>query len=134
MLTLPIAFVPILAPCATLFTNPTCQKARLLMVGAILAPGQRTVAAALRVMGRRGQHDYVRYHEALNRAEWSPRAAIRVLLALLLQPLDRGDGPLIFSIDETLERRRGVKIRASGSYRDAVRSSRNQLALASGWR
>ena len=43
MITLPDAIVPILAPFATLFTNPTWRKAQLLMVGAILATGQRTV-------------------------------------------------------------------------------------------
>ncbi|MDE2788316.1 MAG: hypothetical protein OXL37_16875 [Chloroflexota bacterium] len=40
----------------------TWQKAQFLLVGAILTPGQRTVAAALRVMGRRDQRGYVRYH------------------------------------------------------------------------
>ena len=134
MLTLPDAIVPILAPFARLFTNPTWQKAQLLIVGAILATGQRTVAAALRVMGRSDQDDYARYHEVLNRAVWSPREAARILLLLLLQHLDRGDGPLVFGIDETLERRRGAKIRARGIYRDAVRSSRHQLVKASGLR
>ena len=124
MLTLPVAIVPILAPFATLFTNPTWQKAQLLLVGAILATGQRTVAAALRVMGRSDQDDFARYHEVLNRAVWSPREAARILLLLLLQYLDCGDGPLVFGIDETLERRRGAKISARGIYRDAVRSSR----------
>ena len=134
MLTLPDAIVPILAPFATLFTNPTWQKAQLLLVGAILTPGQRTVAAALRVMGRSDQDDYARYHEVLNRAVWSPREAARILLLLLLHYLDRSDGPLIFGIDETLERRRGARIRARGIYRDAVRSSRHQLVKASGLR
>ena len=134
MLTLPDAIVPILAPFATLFTNPTWRKAQLLMVGAILATGQRTVAAALRVMGRSDQDDYARYHEVLNRAVWSPREAARILLWLLLQYLDHGDGPLIFGIDETLERRRRARIRARGIYRDAVRSSRHQLVKASGLR
>ena len=98
MLTLPAAIVAILSPFAMLFTNPTWRKAQLLMVGAILATGQRTVAAALRVMGRSDQDDYSRYHEVLNRAVWSPREAARILLLLLLQYLDRGDGPLVFGI------------------------------------
>ena len=134
MLTLPDAIVPILAPFTMLFTNPTWQKAQLLLVGAILTPGQRTVAAALRVMGRSDHRDYARYHEVLNRAVWSSRAVAQVLLVLLLQHLDRGDRPLIFGIDETLERRRGPKIRARAIYRDPVRSSRNQLVKASGLR
>ena len=103
-------------------------------MGAILTPGQRTVAAALRVMGRSDHRDYARYHEVLNRAVWSSRQAARILLVLLLQHLDRGDGPLVFGIDETLERRRGAKIKGRGIYRDAVRSSRQQLVKASGLR
>ena len=51
MFTLPDVIVPILTPFATLLTNPTWQKAQLLLVSAILTPGQRTVAAALHVMG-----------------------------------------------------------------------------------
>ncbi len=96
MPTLPDAIVAVLPPFSTLFTNPTWRKAQLLLVGAILAPGQRTVAAALRVMGRSDQRDYAHYHEVLNRAVWSSRAVARVLLVLLLQHLDRSDGPLIF--------------------------------------
>ena len=120
MLTLPDVIVPILSPCAMLFTNPIWQKAQLLLVGAILAPGQRTVAAALRVMGRSNmgrsnQDDYARYHEVLNRGVWSPRGAARILLLLLL-------------------RRRGAKIKPRGIYRDGVRSSRHQLVRASGLR
>ena len=134
MLTLPDAIVAVLVPFATLFTNPTWQKAQILLVGTILAPGQRTVAAALRVKGRSDAGDFARYHEVLNRAVWSPRAAARILLLLLLRYLDRGDGPLVFGIDETVERRRGAKIRARGIYRDAVRSSRHQLVKASGLR
>ena len=139
MLTLPDAIVPILSPFAMLFTSPTWRKAQLLLVGAILATGQRTVAAALRVMGRSHQDDYARYHEVLNRAVWSSREVARVLLVLLLQHRDRGDGPLIFGVrsltnQETLERRRGAKIRARAIYRDPVRSSRNQLVKASGLR
>ena len=103
-------------------------------MGAILTAGQRTVAAALRVIGRSDQDDYSRYHELLNRAVWSPREAARILLWLLLQYLFRGDCQLVFGIDEALERRRGARIRARGVCGDAVRSSRHQLVKASGLR
>ena len=134
MLTPPDAIVAVLVPFAKLFTNPTWRKAQVLVVGAILTPGQRTVTAALRVMGRSDHRDYARYHEVLNRAVWSPRQAARILLMLLLQHLDHGDDPLVFGIDETLERRRGPRINTRGIYRDAVRSSRRQLVKASGLR
>ena len=105
MLTLPNAIVPLLVPFAMLFTAPTWHKAQLLVVGAILSTGQRTVAAALRIMGRRDQRDYARYHEVLNRAVWSPREAARVLLMLLLQYLDHGDSPLVFGVRSLTNRR-----------------------------
>ena len=98
MLTLPDAILPVLHPFATLFRSPTWLKAQILLVGAILAPGQRTVAAALRVMGLSDDRNYARYHQVLNRAVWSPRQAAGILLVLLLQHLDQGDGPLIFGI------------------------------------
>ena len=131
MLTLPDAIVPALGLFARLFTNPTWEKAQLLLGGAILATGQRTVAAALRVMGRSNADDYVRSHEVLTQAVWSSSAAARILPLLLLQYLNHGDGPLVFGIDETLERRRGARIRARGIYWDAVRSSRHQLVKSS---
>ena len=43
-------------------------------------------------------------------------------------------GPLVLGLDDTLERRRGAKIRAKGMYRDPVRSSPSHLVNASGWR
>ena len=104
------------------------------MVGAVLAPRRRTVASALCVMGLSGDRNYAQYHHVLNRAVWSPLQVSRVLLGLLIRQLDRGDGPLIFGIDETLERRRGPRIGALGVYRGAVRSSRSYVVKASGLR
>ena len=134
MLTLPSAILPVLIPFATLIRRPTWQKAQVLLVGAILSPGICTVASALRVMGLSGDRNYARYHHVLNRAAWSPLQVSQVLLRLLLQQLDRNDGPLVFGIDETLERRQGPQIRALGIYRDAVRSSRSYVVKASGLR
>ena len=134
MLTLPGAILPVLIPFATLFRRPTWQKAQVLLVGAILSPGIRTVASALRVMGLSGDQNYARYHHVLNRAAWTPLQVSQVLLKLPHQQFDRNDGPLVFGIDETLERRRGSQIGALGIYRDAVRSSRSYVVMASGLR
>ena len=77
MLTLPDAIASVLFPFAMLFTNPTWRKAQLLLVGAILTPGQRAVAAALRIMGRSDQRDYALYHQAPTRAVRSPECCWR---------------------------------------------------------
>ena len=67
----------------------------------------------------------------LNRARRSALAASRQLLALLLRHLDPG-GPLVFGLDETIERRAGPHIEAKGVYRDAVRSSHSHFVKAMG--
>jgi len=134
MLTLPAAIIPILTPFATLFQRRTWMKAQVLLMGVILTPGKRTVTAALRVMGLSHDGTFGKYHQVLNRASWSSLRLSRVLLCLLLRYLDSGEGPLVFGIDETLERRRGQQISAKGIYRDAIRSSKSQFVKASGLR
>ena len=134
MLTLPDAIISLLMPFAALFQRRTWLKSQLLLVGAILSPGKRTVTSALRVMGLEDDRNFARYHRVLSRAVWQPLQLGRTLLWLLLQHLDQGDGPLVFGIDETLERRRGGWIKAKGIYRDAVRSSGSHFVKASGLR
>jgi hypothetical protein len=111
----------------------TWYKVEVLLVGAILATGKRTVSAVLRVMGLSAEGHYAQYHQVLSRAVWSGLDAGAVLLRLLLKAFDRG-GPLVFGIDETIERRRGDKIKAKGIYRDPVRSSKEHFVKASGLR
>lgn len=130
---LPDALQKVLTPFACLFTRPTLRKAQVLLVGAVLTPRKRTVTAALRVMGLAQQSDFAKYHQVLNRTTWSIFVASRILLGLLLSAFDTG-GPLVFGIDETLERRWGKKIKAKGSYRDAVRSSHSHFVKCSGLR
>ena len=131
---LPDAIISILNPFAPMFQARTWTKAHVLLVGTVLATCKRTVTSALRIMGLSDDTSFARYHHVLNRAVWSPLKVGRVLLHLLIQHLDHGDGPLVFGIDETLERRRGRRIKAKGIYRDAVRSSASHFVKASGLR
>ena len=134
MLTRPVSIIRLLEPFGTIFQAKTWEKAQLLLVGAILSPGKRTVTSALRVMGLSRDGNFARYHHVLNRARWSSLQLSRTLLFLLLRHLDSGIGPLVFGIDETIERRRGKRISAKGIYRDGVRSSQGHFVKASGLR
>ena len=96
------------------------EWAKVLLIGAILAPGERTVTAILRVMGQSREQQFQNYHRVLNRARWSSRALSRILLHLLVRTFVPEDTPIIVGIDETIERRRGAKIAAKGIYRDEV--------------
>jgi DDE superfamily endonuclease len=83
-----------------------------LVAGAVLAPGKRTVAQALRVMGLGEEPQFHRYHEVLGRSRRDARAVAR---RLLLHVLDRLLGPVVISIDDTIERRWGAPSRRAAS-------------------
>ena len=134
MPSLPASIISLLQPFAGLFAAPTWRKAQVLLVGAILAPGKRTVSSALQVLGLQEQRDFARYHHVLSRAVWSSLAVSRVLLGLLVQHLGPATGPLCLGIDETIERRKGPRIAAKGVYRDGVRSSHGHFVKAMGLR
>jgi hypothetical protein len=121
-------------PFAPVFQRRAWDKIPLLLVGAILAPGKRTVSSILRVMGLSAISHFAQYHHVLSRAVWSSLRVSQTLLRLLLAHLDSGQGPLVFGLDETVERRWGRKITARGIYRDAARSSRSHFVKASGLR
>jgi hypothetical protein len=133
MPTLPPAMILLLRPFAPLFSKRIWAHVQILLMGALLAPAQRTVAAALRVVGLAQSPHFQRYHRVLNRASWSSLAASRVLLRLLVATF-LPEGPLVIGVDETLERRMGAKIAAKGVYRDAVRSSHSHFVKATGLR
>jgi hypothetical protein len=130
---LPVEMCPIIGAFAPLFSARVWQHVQLLMLGAILAPGQRTITSVLRVMGRRDEAHFTHDHRVLNRAVWSSLQASRILLMLLVH-MGANSGPLVFGIDDTIERRRGAKITAKGIYRDPVRSSHSHFVKASGLR
>jgi hypothetical protein len=111
----------------------TWGHAELLLIGAILAPGKRTVTSLLRIAGLGRERRFTNYHRVLNRVAWSPRAASRLLLGLLLDAF-APTGPVVLGIDDTIERRRGKRISAKGIYRDPVRSSKGHFVKASGLR
>ena len=134
MLHLPRPIIKVLHPFATVFRERTWEHAQVLLVGAILAPGQRTVTAALRIMGLSHEPHFQNYHRVLNRAIWSSRRLSELLLMLLLRAFVPDEAPIVVGIDETIERRRGPKIAARGIYRDPVRSSKAHFVKTSGLR
>lgn len=134
MRNLPAHSIHILRPFELLFSEQTWEWVKILLVGAILAPGKRTVTACLRVMGLSHKRQFQTYHRVLNRAKWSSRALSRILLCMVVQTFVPADAPVVMGIDEHLERRRGSTIVAKGIYRDPVRSSKSFFVKTSGLR
>ena len=115
------------------FTAAVWRHALVLVAGAVLAPGRRTVAAALRVMGFAEAAGFAGYHRVLSHGHWCSRALAQRLLLLLVTAFVP-HGPVVVGLDDTIERRRGKRINAKGIYRDPVRSSRGHFVKASGLR
>lgn len=133
MPTMPPEFAALMSLFRPLFSRSVYQHACTLVAGAILTPGSRTVANALRIMGHDQHKHFQNYHRVLNRARWSARRASRLLLMQLVHTFALA-GPLIFGLDDTIERRWGRRIEARGIYRDPARSSRGHFVKASGLR
>src|SRR4249920_876093 len=133
----PAVAPPVLATWLTAFrdcfTAPVWKHVLVLVAGAVLAPGKRTVSEALRVMGLAARPGFARYHEVLSRARWDARAVARRLLAQVLDVFLPA-GEVVIGIDDTIERRWGTKIKARGIYRDPVRSSHGHFVKTSGLR
>jgi len=132
---LPPIIIDLLNPFAPCFYGVTTwTKAQILLIGTILAPGKRTVTAALRIMGLKDDVKFAQYHQVLSRAVWSPLDLAQSLLRLLVTSFGATDKPLVCGMDDTIERRWGQKIAARGIYRDPVRSSESHFVKASGLR
>src|SRR3954451_23394620 len=131
---LPARFAAVILTFIPVFRQQrTWRHAKVLLIGAILAPGKRTVTSLLRITGLSREQRFTTYHRVLNRAVWDARAGASLLLGLLITAF-APSGPIVLGIDDTIERRRGKRIAAKGIYRDPVRSSKNHFVKASGLR
>jgi hypothetical protein len=82
-------------------------------------------------MGLKGEKNFPRFHWVLSHAKWSSLMASKILLGFLIKYIGIS-GPFVLVVDETLERRKGKKIKAKGRYRDAVRSSEKNVVKCLG--
>jgi len=120
MQSLPRRMAAIFNSFSPLFTVPTWAHVQVLLMGAILCQGARRVSSILRVMGLSQEKRFEKYHRVMNRAKWSSLAGAKILLGLLIQLLP-ASLPILIVVDDTIERRKGKKIKAKGCYRDACR-------------
>src|SRR4051812_49953667 len=102
--TVPRILAEWLGPFIGCFTASTWNHVLVLVAGAVLCPGRRTVTAALRVMGLDQSASFAVYHRVLSTARWSARRVAHRLLGLLVAAFVR-DGPVVIGLDDTIERR-----------------------------
>ena len=131
MMDLGLEIKEVLDSFARLFSTTVWVNAQILLVGAILCIGKRTVTSALRVMGLGQEKEFSKYHKILNRVKWNLLDGSKILLGLLVA-LVPTKWPLIFLVDDHIERRKGRKIKKKACHRDAIRSSKKKVVYCFG--
>ncbi len=133
MNTFPVEFIEIIIQYQIMFSKPVFEHVKLMLSGAILAPGKRTVSSVLQITGMSKEKRFHKYHRVLSHARWSALEGSHILLGQLLSCF-LPSGPVVVGIDETKERRWGGRIKKRGIYRDGVRSSGSHFVKSSGLR
>src|SRR5690554_395130 len=127
MLILPPEIMTVLTPFAQVFRARIWDLVQVLVTGAILAPGKRTVTSVLHVMGLKDERQFQNYHRVLNRARWSAFQVSSILLRLLVEAFVPAGGTIVLGADETMERRWGPQVRDKSIFRDGKRSSKHYM-------
>lgn len=134
MISLPPGFQDVISVFSRAFRKDVWPKAEVLLTGAILCPGSRTVCNVLRSVGLQWDRCFPRFHRLLSQDKWSAKGLAAVLLKLLVAAFVKPGEALVFGLDDTIERRWGAKISKRGIYRDPVRSSKKYFVKCSGLR
>jgi len=134
MINIPSGFQRTISHFSFAFRKDVWPKVVLLLTGAIICPGSRTICNVLRSVGLRWEKNFPKYHRVLSHDKWSAKKLSGVLLGLVVNAFIAKGKPIVFALDDTIERRRGAKISKLGIYRDAVRSSKSHFVKCSGLR
>jgi hypothetical protein len=100
------------------FSQPSYINFLELFQGHILCKGKRTVSELLKYLGLRNIKNYSRYHDFFRRAKWSTLKGAQILLIYIVSLIP---GEILISVDSTIERRKGPKIKGLGIQRDPVK-------------
>jgi hypothetical protein len=108
--TLPLPAAVLLKVFRPCFTAPTFRTFRVLVAGFLAQTGCRSVCGMLVGAGLSRWWPHDRAHYFFARARWSPDRLGLTLAALAAQLLVPGGAPVLVAIDDTLFRRRGIKV------------------------
>lgn len=134
MLRLPPEFQLAISAFSIAFRSRVWEKGKLLLLGAICCPGSRTICNLLRTVGLSDERRFHKYHRFLSTDKWSALKLAQILMGCLINTFSKPGSPLVFGLDETIERRWGPKIKKRAVYRDSVRSSASHFVKCSGLR
>ena len=90
MFTLPSEYNMILSEFSSHFSKRIWSHVQILVIGAILAPGKRTVTSVLLIMELSQEKHFQNFHRVLSRARWSSLLISCLLLGMLINTFGHG--------------------------------------------
>lgn len=117
-------FFSVLLLCRDCFTTPTFNNFCLLVCGWIMTPGHWAVTACLVVTGISGQIHHSQFHRFFSRAKWNVDDLGKKVCQFIVSHVLSKNVPILLVIDDTLAKKRGVKIFGIGTFIDAVNSTK----------
>jgi len=115
-------FAQLLQPLASTMTAPTFDSLRTVLTGWVFA-SRRTVTRMILAAGDSAGKHYSSYHRVFSAARWS-LDAVGLVVFDLIQPF-LGEVAML-GIDDTLARKRGLKMFGCGMHYDPLLSSRGK--------
>ncbi|MCI0570092.1 MAG: transposase [Myxococcaceae bacterium] len=121
------SFVLLVQQMGASMTAPSLATLVTVVTGWLYA-GRRTVTGMIVAAGAIGQKHHSAYHRLFASARWSLDALGLALFRIVSSLL--ADGPVSLTLDDTLARKRGLKVYGAGMHHDPLASSR-KLAVTS---
>jgi SRSO17 transposase len=123
-MTILTSFARLVQPWAQAMTAPTFENLLVILTGWILAP-HRTVTRMLQAVGMAGERHHSAFHRLFAQARWSTDRLGLLLFDLIHARIPNGESVLLV-VDDTLTRKRGLKMFGTGMHYDPQLSSRNK--------
>ncbi len=120
------SFLVMLQPLSVAMTAPTFSNWMIMLAGWAFAP-RRTVTGMLLAAGAVGQKHHSVFHRLFAEAQWSLDRLGLVVFGMI-EPFLAGD-PIFLAIDDTLARKRGLKVFGVGMHHDPLLSTRKTALM-----
>jgi DDE superfamily endonuclease len=125
------SFVALLQHFSTVFTAPTYQTFALIVTGWLLSHRHRYITEVIFSCGRVGIGHWCRFHRFFSHAAWD-LDTLSMSLAKLVATILAPGATLLWAVDDTLCRKRGLTLYGAGMHYDPLISSRAKTLVSWG--
>src|ERR1700677_3096491 len=125
------SLVDLLQHFAPVFTAPTFQTFVQVVTGWIVSHRHRYVTEVILSGGNVGNGHWCRYHRFFSQAAWEPDA-LALCLAKLVATILAPGATLVWAVDDTLCRKRGLTLYGAGMHYDPLISSKAKALVSWG--